>query len=257
METAQGAWNVVRYNAQAFIKMGMVVLGLMLLTQLFSSIGEVSLHSGSMGMAGFMGILNFIILIATIAFYIPYAVNVNLFALAVGSGQAPDAAPLIRWRRNEWMYLLWSVILGVAFGVVFFIVSLVVGMAFGFGMAAAGAGGVGAIIAMILIFLLLIPLFYLASRFSFLFVETARSGNADPGASWRQTAPSHINIFLTYVMIALPFIGVFIVLGLLKALMPFAIITIVVSLIAAVVNFFFATAMLAGMALCFQKEAGA
>lgn len=252
METAQGAWNIVRYNPSVILKMGAPVLGIMIGTEIVGTIGEISMRSGSMAMVGIIGILSFILVIAMLAFIIPYAVNVHLFALAVADGRAPDPAPLIRWRRTEWVYLGWSILLGIALGVAFLVVALIVGLVLGGGMAAAGAPGVGAVIAGIVIFSALIPLYYLSSRFSFAFVDIARGEKMDIGRSWQLTAPDHIKIFLAYVVISLPFIGIIIAILLISALLPISVILILFSIVGAVVNFFMTTCLLCGMSLAYH-----
>lgn len=253
METAQGAWNIVRYNPTVILRMGAVVLGIMVAAEIVGTIGEISLRSGSMAVAGIVGVLSFLLLIGLVAFLIPYVVNVHLFALAVGAGQAPEPAPLIRWRRTEWMYLGWSILLGIAIGIAFFFVALIVGVVLGGGMAAAGAGGAGAVMAAIVVFLLLIPLYYLTSRFSFAFVELARGEKMDLGRSWQLTAPDHISIFLAYVVTSLPFIGIMILVVLIAALLPVAALLILVSIVGAIVNFFMTTCLVCAMSLAYQK----
>ncbi len=253
--TAQNAWNVIRFNFQTIVRLGMILLAIMILGEVLGAFGENAVAgSQSMAFAGVLGLLGLVLLIGTIAAYIPFSVNVHLFTLAVGAGRAPEDLPMFRWRKIEWLYLLWAVILGVAFGVVFMIVAFIVGGIFGFGLAASGSFGAGAILTAAVIFLLLVPLYYLASRFSFMFVEIAQGMKPDIGASWRQTAPGHIKIFLTYLLISLPFLGATIVLALIVGFVPVLVMQILVGILAAFINFIWTACLLSGMALCYQHE---
>ncbi len=256
--TAQNAWNVIRFNFQTIVRLGMILLALMVIGEILGAIGENSMAgTQNMAMAGVLGLIGLVLLIGTIAAYIPFSVNVHLFTLAVGAGRAPEDLPMFRWRKIEWLYLLWVIILGICFAIIFMIVAFIVGGIFGFGMAAGGGtGGLGmaAIMTAAMIFILLFPLYYLASRLSFLFVEIAQGMKPDIGASWKQTAPGHFKIFLTYLLISLPFLAATIVLAIIVALLPVLVLQIVIGVLVAFINFIWTACLLAGMALCYQHE---
>lgn len=265
METAQAAWNVIRYNWVSFLKMGLGLILAYIGVIVLAVVGSIGIFAaaaggGGSGMPGvgailLMFLLGIIAVVVIIAFYVPYAVNVHLFTLAVASGEAPEPAPMIRWRRNEWLYLLWTFLLGLAFLIVAIIFMALFGSVFT-GLAMGGGGGAavgGVIFGFLIMFGLGIGIYYIWARFSFLFVDAAKLGEADVGRSWRQTAPSHFQIFLALVVTYLPFFGVQIVLEIISAMLPAAL-QFIFALIGIPVAFFGMVAMLVCMALSYHHQ---
>lgn len=211
-DTAMGAVNVVRFNWQVIARFGMIPLILMV----------VSAFVEGLGLQGVGGLLR----LAAMITFVPFAVNMHKFTRAVADGTAPEQPGLFQWGKTEWIYLALMIGMSVAAG-------LIVGILFWVFLAALGWLAAG-----ILSLLVMLPICYLLTRLSFMFPQDVFEAKVDPGKSWSDTGPQHINIFLAYLVVILIFAAIQFVIGFIGAALGLKIIAAIFGILLGIVSFY-------------------
>ena len=194
-EIAKSGYRLVYYNWQSMIRLGMIpiviILVVAVLNAILSGVIYASAHNGDIGVIWSLGLLGALLNLVSAVAIVPLLVGWHRFTYEVTQNRIPSVKLAVT--KTEFVYFGYMVALAVAFGIASFI---------GFAI----AGMLGSLI-------LVAGMLYLIMRFAFVFPGLALGRKTDPMQSWRETAKSHIELWLMALAVVVPMVVVGIVLS--------------------------------------------
>lgn len=192
-EVAKSGCRLVYYNWQSAVRLGLIPFAVILIAAVLNAIVTgamlASAQGGNIGAVSGFGFLMLLLNIVSVVAIVPFLVAWHRFTYEVAAGRMPQAALAVT--KTELVYLGYLVAVGIATGI-----------ASSIGFVIAGALGGLVLIAGIL---------YLMMRFGFVFPAIALGRKTDPMQSWRETASSHIELWLMALAVIVPMVVIGIV----------------------------------------------